>query len=272
MTQAADGGGPAAPSVPFAHPQATHVTQLPQATVAWQLRRTARRTIGFLVDERGLTVSAPRWTQLAEIEAALQSKARWITAKLALAQERGQRQSDARAQWGGWGEGAALPWLGEPLTLRRDPRPLLRGAAARWQAADEAAGGQAGGTLYLPLPPAAPAEQWRDAAQAWAQRQARRHFTARLDHFAPLMGVRWQTLALSSARTRWGSAGTGGRIRLNWRLMHFRPPVVDYVVVHELAHLHEMNHGPRFWAHVQARLPDYAELRAELRSEALPPW
>ena len=103
-------------------------------------------------------------------------------------------------------------------------------------------------------------------------RQARRHFTARLDAFAPLMGVRWQKLALSSARTRWGSASANGSIRLNWRLMHFRPPVVDYVVVHELAHLHEMNHSPRFWAHVQAQLPGYTALRAELHSQTPPVW
>ena len=61
-------------------------------------------------------------------------------------------------------------------------------------------------------------------------------------------------------------------IRLNWRLMHFRPAVMNYVVVHELAHLHEMNHSPRFWAHVQAQLPAYAALRAELRGESLPLW
>ena len=69
-----------------------------------------------------------------------------------------------------------------------------------------------------------------------------------------------------------GSASASGSIRLNWRLIHFRESIVDYVVVHELAHLREMNHSPRFWQHVEAVLPDYAERRGELKEEAVPRW
>jgi predicted metal-dependent hydrolase len=84
--------------------------------------------------------------------------------------------------------------------------------------------------------------------------------------------VRWQKLSLSSAGTRWGSASADGSIRLNWRLIHFREPIIDYVVVHELAHLREMNHSPRFWQHVENVLPDYAERRGALKDEAVPRW
>ncbi|MDO5087351.1 MAG: SprT family zinc-dependent metalloprotease, partial [Comamonadaceae bacterium] len=194
------------------------------------------------------------------------ARARWICTRLAEAQERQQRLQASRIQWG---DGAALPYLGQPLVLRRDARLRHGPGAAVLQAATPE---NATPALHLGLPPEASPAQWRDAAQAWLMRQARRHFTARLDHFAPRMGVRWQTLGLSSARTRWGSASAGGAIRLHWRLIHLRPAVIDYVVVHELAHLHEMNHGPRFWAHVHATLPDYAALRAELRGETLPAW
>jgi len=81
-------------------------------------------------------------------------------------------------------------------------------------------------------------------------------------------------LALSSARTRWGSCSAQGGIRLNWRLIHLPPAIVDYVVVHELAHLRHMNHGPRFWALVESVCPEYRALRAELRRLAahLPHW
>jgi predicted metal-dependent hydrolase len=82
--------------------------------------------------------------------------------------------------------------------------------------------------------------------------------------------VRWQRLSLSSAQTRWGSASGAGWIRLNWRLIHLPLPVIDYVVVHELAHLREMNHSPRFWALVEAVLPDCAARRAALRDAMLP--
>jgi predicted metal-dependent hydrolase len=69
-------------------------------------------------------------------------------------------------------------------------------------------------------------------------------------------------------RTRWGSCSRISGIRLNWRLIHCPPAVVDYVVAHEVAHLVEMNHGPRFWAVVERLCPDHAAARAELRRHA----
>jgi len=108
--------------------------------------------------------------------------------------------------------------------------------------------------------------------QAWLMRQAKRLFTERLDHFAPKLGVQWRKLVLSNAGTRWGTAHSDGLIRLNWRLIHFRLPVIDYVVAHELSHLRVMDHSPRFWDTVRTVVPDYAQLRGQLKEHALPPW
>jgi len=80
-----------------------------------------------------------------------------------------------------------------------------------------------------------------------------------------LLAVVPPPLSLSAARTRWGSCSTRSGIRLNWRLLHFPLPVIDYVVVHELAHLREMNHSPRFWAIVSGVCPNWQALRVELR-------
>jgi len=248
----------------FAHPQANRAIVLGEAHVAYLLRRGQRRTIGFSVGADGLTVSAPRWTPLGEIDAALREKQRWIVAKLGESRERQQRLEATRIDWR---EGASLPFLGQPVVLRLDPRQRHGRGGAVLDSTDAGAP-----TLHLGLPHTATPEQLRDTTQAWLMRQARRVFTARLDHFAPQLAVRWQKLSLSSAGTRWGSASADGSIRLNWRLIHFREPVIDYVVVHELAHLREMNHGPRFWQHVQAVLPDYAERRGALRDEAVPRW
>ena len=81
-------------------------------------------------------------------------------------------------------------------------------------------------------------------------------------------------LALSAARTRWGSCSSKTGIRLNWRLLHFSPHVVDYVVAHELAHLREMNHSPRFWAVVAQLCPNFKTTRDELKRLAAqcPQW
>ena len=126
--------------------------------------------------------------------------------------------------------------------------------------------------LLLGLPAHASAGQLRDAVRLWLMQRAQAHFTQRLDHFAPLLGVQWRSLRLSSAQTRWGSAKSDGSIRLNWRLLHYRPAVIDYVVAHELAHLREMNHSARFWHIVASVVPDHAALRRSLRQEPPPCW
>ena len=82
--------------------------------------------------------------------------------------------------------------------------------------------------------------------------------------------MQWKKLGLSNAGTRWGSAKADGSIRLNWRLIHLRMSVIDYVVAHELSHLRVMDHSPRFWDTVRSVVPDYAELRHQLKSEASP--
>jgi predicted metal-dependent hydrolase len=99
--------------------------------------------------------------------------------------------------------------------------------------------------LRLGLPTTPAKAQIRDAAQAWLMRQAQRAvFTERLDHFAPHRRGAYTRLRLSNAGTRWGSASVDGSIRLNWRLIHLAPELIDYVVVHELSHLRDMDHSP----------------------------
>ena len=125
-------------------------------------------------------------------------------------------------------------------------------------------------TLHVGLPHGAAAEQLRDVVQSWLQRQARRVFEERCAEYAARLGVRVRRLSLSSASTRWGSASVDGSIRLNWRLVHFAVPVIDYVVAHELAHLREMNHSDAFWEVVRSVMPDFEAARGTLKSEVLP--
>lgn len=257
----------------FAHPRANRTARLGNATVAYEFRRGKRRTIGFVVGPDGLVVSAPRWVALGDVEAALQEKAGWIVRKLAEARQREQRLESARIDWK---DGATLPFLGEPVIVVLDPRHAFDGVGAVLRsdvdAPNRSLAGVASHTLHVGLPHHASPEQIRDAVQAWLMRQARRVFTERLDHFAPHLGVQWKKLSLSSAGTRWGSASADGSLRLNWRLIHFRQPVIDYVVVHELSHLRVMDHSPRFWDTVRSVVPDYAHLRGQLRDEAVPRW
>ena len=250
----------------FAHPQANRQVRLDDAVVAYAFARGRRKTIGFVVGPEGLVVRAPRWTPLGEVDAALREKAPWILRKLQETQERQVRQDSARIIWS---DGTTLPLLGETLQVKLDPTHGFKGKGAQLDAGAAPAQPR---ILRVGLPHTATPDQIKDSVQAWLMRHAKAHFTARLDHFAPQLQVRWASLRLSNASTRWGSAKSDGSIRLNWRLIHFSPAVVDYVVAHELSHLREMNHSPRFWDTVRTVVPDYVQLRGQLKDDAAPRW
>ena len=93
-------------------------------------------------------------------------------------------------------------------------------------------------------------------------------------HFAPLCRVEPGKLNINSAATRWGSCSSKKTLSFSWKLIQCPEETVDYVTVHELCHLKEMNHSPRFWAEVAAIIPDYALRRAKLNAFArtLPCW
>lgn len=217
--------------------------------VQYTLRRSPRKTIGFAIDHRGLTVTAPRWVSLREIESALAVRGDWVLRKLVEWRDAASRRAEREVRWE---HGATVPFLGRPLTLHVEAGH--RGAVAR---VDD--------RLHLALPPGAGSEQIRDAVDAWIQSQARAHYAQRIAHFSDRLGAAPKRWRLSSARTRWGSCSADGSIRLNWRLMHFPPEIVDYVVCHELAHLKELNHGPRFWSTVGELFPEYPQAREWLR-------
>ena len=255
--------------VVFRHPQANRELLLQGAVVGYALARARRRTSGFTVGAEGLSVRAPVGVTLAAVDAALRKKSDWILRKLAQARERQQRQEHVRIDWG---DGAVLPYFGAPLTVVLDPAHPMTGTLETLAPGAPERVGALRHTLRIGLVPHASAAQVRDAVQAWLMRQAQAHFTARLNHFAPLLGVQWRSLRLSSAQLRWGTAKSDGSIRLNWRLLHYRPAVIDYVVAHELAHLRVMNHSPDFWRTVATVVPDHAALRRSLRDEPAPRW
>jgi predicted metal-dependent hydrolase len=225
--------------------------QLGERALDYAFRRGRRRTIGFTVNADGLTVAAPRWVGIAEVEEAIREREAWIFTKLAEMQRHRAATPQVR-----WEEGGTFPYLGETITLRltsstRRAISVIFDRGAR--------------TLTVSLPPDASATQLKDRVQAWLQNEARALFRERLAVFEARLGVRHRVLRLSSAKTRWGSCSADGRILLNWRLIHFPLSSIDYVVAHELAHLKEMNHSPRFWATVADILPEYQSAREHMK-------
>jgi predicted metal-dependent hydrolase len=262
-----------APTLPavFEHPQAHSQVVLGTTRVSYHLRRSQRQSIGLLITDQGLTVSAPNHARQSDIEQALQAKASWILRKLVQQREKLRQRAAGSVQWG---DGARIPCMGGWLHVHLQPGLAgAQGSSLVALAQQATASGMAGellqAQLYLGLALDSAPAHIRDATAAWLQTQALALFQQRCALYAPRLGVRPSRLGLSAARTRWGSATAGGTIRLNWHLIHFGLPVVDYVVAHELAHLRQMNHSPAFWALVQTVIPDVAACKAALRQ--LPP-
>ncbi len=235
-----------------------HVVRLGEQLVGYSVRRTRRRTIGFVIDDRGLSITSPHWVPLHEIERALHDKSAWVLRKLVEWREYAERRERLRVRWE---DGAALPFLGETLLIRVDA--VHAPPARRTRTVPVTRDGDA---LRVALPVLAGVEELRRSVQHWLQGRAVELFAERIDTYAERLGERPSRWSLSSARTRWGSCGPDGAIRLNWRLVHFPRDIVDYVIAHELAHLRELNHGARFWATVEQLYPEFRAARAWLRS------
>ncbi len=243
---------------PLAADETPRTIALGDRIVPYVLRRARRRTIALSIDHRGLRVGAPRRAALSEVEALILKHSEWVAKKLD--EWRSRRRPEALKI----ADGMQVPLLGLQLIVR-----LALGSNRVLWNEQSAHDGAPVLTLFL----RAPADAKRVLEKALRER-ARAMFAERLDHYAQQLGVAVPPLTLSAARMRWGSCSTNTGIRLNWRLIHFPPHIIDYVVAHELAHLRQMNHSRRFWAIVEQLYPDYRAARDTLKDLAAhcPQW
>lgn len=211
--------------------------------VAYRLRRGHRRRLSLTIDGDGLRIGAPLSLPLRTIEDFARTNGQWILRKLDEWRKRPPRPVIKVV------DGIAFPLCGRRILLKVVP-------------------GMRGGPIWLPdqlaLPSSGAVARTFEAA---LRERARAQFGPRVDHFAARLGVVAPPVSIGAARTRWGSCSRTG-IRLNWRLILLREAIANYVIAHEVAHLREMNHGPRFWRLVGELCPDYQSLRAALREEA----
>jgi len=228
----------------------------PHGRIDFILRRSRRKSIGLAIDETGLTVTTPYWTTLAQTDAAVITKARWILQKLA--QQR-QRRNILAESANAWQHQSRIPYLGQSIRL-------CLGAQCKTITFDGSIfAPRDGDALWLPLPQDAAPNRVRDAIHAWLQQQALAWFDQRLQFFLDQSQSSIRRWRLSSAATRWGSCSSNGTIMLNWRLIHFSHAIIDYVIAHEIAHLREMNHSQAFWREVGRILPGFEASRQALK-------
>jgi predicted metal-dependent hydrolase len=227
--------------------------QLKTLQVQYTLKRSSkRRTIGFVINDVGLSVVAPKWVTVTQIEESIAEREDWIIRKTFEWQEFAKKRDSLRVEWG---DGAKVRYLGAEITVRLDDSAEVTKAGALFE----------GNLLRIALPPQASDEQIKNRVESWLQSRAKVIFSERIPFYSQKLGSAPTKWALSSARTRWGSCAHDGSIRLNWRLVQFPLDIIDYVVAHELAHLKELNHGPEFWRTVGELFPDYEKKRRWLK-------
>ena len=207
--------------------------------------RSRRKTFSIEIRRDGsLVVRAPLRSTAAQIELILQQKAKWIQKK----QEQVRAAAGAARQPRRWVEGEEILFLGKSYALHivDSPRPLELSE----------------GRFHLSKSAQPHAQR---VFERWYRVQARRVLKERVELYARQNGVVYQHVRIGGARTRWGSCGAKGSLNFTWRLVMAPIEVIDYVVVHELAHLEVKNHGKAFWEKVGSLMPDYQRRRDWLR-------
>lgn len=222
--------------------------------IKYVLKRSAkRRSIGLQINGQGLTVSMPLRASEKWLHSVLQEKAGWVVDKL-------DNWQDTRVAAPKWEDGETILFRGESFILRIVSG--LQRAQPQLSTSE----------LIIPVYDTNNRRAVLGKILRWYKREAEQVFAECIEHFAPLMNLHPKQVKLTAARTQWGSCTVQGVVRLNWQLVTMPLQLIDYVVVHELAHLQEMNHSPAFWRVVETACPDYRELRKELRewSPAMP--
>lgn len=208
----------------------------------YTLTRTKRKTAAIYIRNGGVEVRAPLKMPKRDIDKFVASKEEWITDNLAKLHEQMKKR--------------------EVFALNCGSTVMLRGKEYVLTEKNGTRAGFDGDCFYLP--PNLESEQIKNVCVQIYRRLAKAHLTNRLSVYAERMGVTPSAVKINGAKTRWGSCSAKKNINFSWRLILADDEVIDYVIVHELAHLAEMNHSAWFWAVVENVLPDYRERKSQL--------
>lgn len=219
------------------------------SSIPYQLKRSSRRrTLALQVGQKGLVVLAPLYLEKTQIDVFIAKKASWIEQHLQQHQQNPQQ---------------GYPISGEQLILREQ---VLR---LRVVEDTVSAVTLEGASLWVQLSRRVKTENRQKhllgLLEDWYQQEAQRYFHQRLSYWGQRMDLTWRQLLIKGWQTKWGSCHSDGTICLNWRLLLAPDWVSDYVIVHELAHLRQMNHSPAFWALVAEFYPRWQEAKLYLK-------
>lgn len=221
--------------------------------IPYEERRSVRyRRITLSILDDRVRISAPKNVSAKQLKELLSAKQKWILKHWLASRETlecPQRQ---------YIEGEEFPYRGKilGLSVRRHARQSIRVNLE-------------GQVLVVFLPYDLPDYQYLSnvqyAVMNWYKVQARRVLKSKLDEQAKRMQVTYQDFRLKDQKTRWGSCSDRGNLNLNWRIIMAPEEVIDYLIIHELAHLTHPNHSERFWQWVATFMPEYVSWKEWLK-------
>lgn len=219
----------------------------PEPFLAYTVVYSARRTVGITVERDGsVVVRAPNGIDPDELQRVVSSKRRWINEKAGHPQKYRKR---LHAPGKELVSGESMLYLGREYRVEVGPFPSnhIELVEGRFQVPIDSALGR------------------REEFRRWYNRAAKEQLVPRVRERARALGVDVARVSITDTKFRWGACTPAGNIRLNWRLVKAPLPVAEYVIIHELAHLLEPNHGGRFWSIVRSQIPNVDTARAWLR-------
>jgi len=216
------------------------------------LTRSSRKTIGITIEKNGLVkVTSPARVSESYINQLMQKKAPWIQRKLVELETRVAKTSKAKV----FEEGESFSYLGKDFNLKLFRSSNLKKSTVRLD----------GQNLVITLPYNFEVERLKNVLKLWYVEQFKLVIEERVKHYSAIIGVFPQKITIREQKTRWGSCSARGNINLNWKLIMASLEVLDYVVIHELCHMREMNHSKKFWKLVEGVFPKYKECRSWLK-------
>ncbi|MDI9408931.1 MAG: SprT family zinc-dependent metalloprotease [Candidatus Pacebacteria bacterium] len=223
---------------------------LPDGTITVLVRRSLkaqRLQMRLNATSRSFELVLPPRCSWATAKRFAEKNAEWAAVNL------WKLSSKPRAKTYPFVDGAVIPLLGKKLLLKADSTARVTHL--------QPARGEEIQQLHI----AGRSDYFARRVTDFLQQQARIELTRRSHAYAKILGVEVKSLRLGDAGTRWGSCSSRGNLNYSWRLIFAPPEVVDYVAAHEVAHLVELNHSPRFWALVERLIPDYETHRKWLK-------
>jgi len=196
----------------------------------------------------GLAVVIPKHYPIGQLPGLLQRKQRWVLRNL-----QKYREAESHAPGNEWARNNTLPYLGRHLELVQRQSD---GDADNVKLEQE--------SLVVSLTPTSNSPSV--ALEEWYRSGAAKLIGKKADKLGAQLGVIYNRLSIRGQKTRWGSCSCKGNLSFNWKLLMVPPPVIDYVVIHELAHLKEMNHSKRFWQLVAKHCPHWRKHKKWLRA------